>query len=526
MVPDARNAVRGGPSAVGLPPGSVRPVDSGSDFDPRLKRRFVDASGTAVASPPLSPVALVDAERAGLQRSYDESQLDGDAAPASKGAPIRSGFLIFGADCAGLMLPALIAGHERFYMLTVTAITVLLFGAGRLYRPRLHLSVLDQVPSLVGRSGSAVMIVAAGIGVTAHSDRLNTFIELAAWGVLAQLVFRWFAYRVVRHARTRRWVGHRTLIIGGGLVGAQLAGTLSRRRGYGLRPVGFLDDDPLALPGDLDIPHLGGPRDLHDAIRRHNISVLVIAFMRAPEGALVDVLRECEGSGCQVFVVPRLYEIYSQEGLADHIGALPVVRMRRTGLHGFGRVLKRGIDVAVSSMALVVLSPVLLLAAICVRIEGGPGILFRQTRVGMGGVEFNLLKFRSLKPSDDQESLTVWNVARDWRIGKVGHILRRTSIDELPQLWNILRGDMSLVGPRPERPHFVEKFASEDPRYSHRHRVPSGLTGLAQVSGLRGDTSIRDRARYDNYYIENWSLWLDVKILLGTLREVFKARGR
>jgi len=153
-------------------------------------------------------------------------------------------------------------------------------------------------------------------------------------------------------------------------------------------------------------------------------------------------------------------------------------------------------------------------------------VIFRQPRVGRHGVVFDCLKLRSLRPADEQESATNWSVASDLRMTSVGRFLRRTSIDELPQLWNIIRGDMTLVGPRPERPHFVDKFSSEYDRYAHRHRVQAGLTGLAQVSGLRGDTSIADRARYDNYYIEHWSLWLDVKILIRTFAEVLFARGR
>jgi lipopolysaccharide/colanic/teichoic acid biosynthesis glycosyltransferase len=146
--------------------------------------------------------------------------------------------------------------------------------------------------------------------------------------------------------------------------------------------------------------------------------------------------------------------------------------------------------------------------------------------VGRHGQRFSLVKFRSMRPADQAESDTTWSIDDDQRVGPVGRVLRRTSLDELPQLWNVLRGDMTLVGPRPERPYFVDRFSTENPTYAGRHRVPTGLTGLAQVSGLRGDTSISDRTRYDNYYIENWSLWLDVKVLLRTVQEVVTARGR
>jgi lipopolysaccharide/colanic/teichoic acid biosynthesis glycosyltransferase len=189
------------------------------------------------------------------------------------------------------------------------------------------------------------------------------------------------------------------------------------------------------------------------------------------------------------------------------------------------RVVKRAFDVVLAGLLLILVSPLLAVCALAMRLEGGKGVLFRQPRVGRDGVVFNCLKLRTMRPSNALEAATSWSIATDKRVGPMGRFLRRTSLDELPQLWNIVRGDMTLVGPRPERPYFVSRFSQEFQRYDHRHRVQAGLTGLAQVSGLRGDTSIADRARYDNYYIENWSLWLDVKILLRTISQVFFARG-
>jgi exopolysaccharide biosynthesis polyprenyl glycosylphosphotransferase len=225
---------------------------------------------------------------------------------------------------------------------------------------------------------------------------------------------------------------------------------------------------------------------------------------------------------CDLFVVPRLHHAHSALGTADHIGAIPVVSIRRPEISGARWALKRGTDIVFSVLGLVLLSPVMLLSAIAVFLEGRP-VLFRQRRVGRNGKEFNLIKFRSVR-RDGSDSATTWSMANDVRVGPVGRFLRRTSLDEVPQLWNIVRGDMTLVGPRPERPFFVEKFSADHPRYQYRHRVPVGLTGLAQVSGLRGDTPISDRARFDNYYIDNWSPWLDLKILLRTAAEVFRRR--
>jgi exopolysaccharide biosynthesis polyprenyl glycosylphosphotransferase len=224
--------------------------------------------------------------------------------------------------------------------------------------------------------------------------------------------------------------------------------------------------------------------------------------------------------------VPRLHHFHTQTGLADHIGSIPIMRIRTPNLAGPAWSIKRAFDVVVAGALLVVLAPVIALCMLAVRLEGGPGVLFRQARVGRNGEVFDCLKLRSMRPADSHESATRWSIAQDERVGRVGRFLRRSSLDELPQLWNILRGDMTLVGPRPERPHFVEQFSATYDRYAYRHRVQAGLTGFAQVSGLRGDTPIADRARYDNYYIENWSLWLDVKILLRTFSEVLFARGR
>ncbi|MBB1255997.1 sugar transferase, partial [Streptomyces alkaliterrae] len=186
---------------------------------------------------------------------------------------------------------------------------------------------------------------------------------------------------------------------------------------------------------------------------------------------------------------------------------------------------KRALDVAAASLALLLTAPVLLACALAVRLADGPGILFRQERVGQGGRSFTLLKFRTLRPADALESATLWSVADDQRMSPVGRWLRRTSLDELPQLWNVLRGDMSLVGPRPERPYFVRQFSQRYSGYAERHRMPAGITGLAQVHGLRGDTSIEERARFDNLYIDTWSLWQDVRILLRTAVSLARPGG-
>lgn len=204
---------------------------------------------------------------------------------------------------------------------------------------------------------------------------------------------------------------------------------------------------------------------------------------------------------------------------------VPLPPRRPLSPHPPGRVRKQALDLVVAVPALLVAAPLLTACALAVRCTDGPGVLFRQERIGQDGRPFVLLKFRTLRPVDAHESATLWSIANDDRMGAVGRMLRRTSLDELPQLWNVVRGDMSLVGPRPERPHFVQKFSRSYPRYAARHRMPGGVTGLAQVHGLRGDTSIEDRARFDNHYIDSWSLWQDVRIILRTAASLFRPAG-
>jgi exopolysaccharide biosynthesis polyprenyl glycosylphosphotransferase len=284
--------------------------------------------------------------------------------------------------------------------------------------------------------------------------------------------------------------------------------------------------DPSAHRSAAGQPLIGNLDDIEEAIRATGTDVLIVADVNCPESRLLELVQRPACERCDVWLVPRLRNFHPYGGVADHIGGIPVVRARRATLSGPKRAIKRTSDVIMAAVALILSSPVLLLCAVATRVEGGPGIFFRQQRIGRYGKPFNLIKFRSMRPVDEHESQTRWSVAGDPRVGPVGRFLRRTSLDELPQLWNILRGDMTFVGPRPERPYFVDRYSTDHPDYAMRHRVPVGLTGLAQVSGLRGDTPIADRARFDNYYIENWSLWLDIKVVLRTVVEVLRGGGR
>ncbi|AUG80292.1 Putative glycosyltransferase [Kitasatospora sp. MMS16-BH015] len=393
--------------------------------------------------------------------------------------------------------------------------------AGGLYRTRLTPSALDEVPALAARAAVATafaVTLAACLGawpVGAPETPLRLAAQLTLFLLLAA-TGRALCYRALRRARRRR--PSPVLVLGAGRLGQRVAAALTERREYGLRPVGFLDPHPVLIGEGTRLPVLGGRDVLEREVRRHRVHHVLATEGAADESETAEALREASRLGCQVWLVPALREYGSVGGPAarDHLFGFPCVRLGRPAMRRPGWAAKRALDVVAAGLGLVALSPVLALCALAVRFDTGPGVLFRQQRTGLDGKVFTVLKFRTLRPANEHESATHWNIAQDHRMSRIGHLMRCSSLDELPQLWNVLRGDMSLVGPRPERPYFVMRFGQAYPEYADRHRVPVGLTGLAQVNGLRGDTSIEARARFDNRYIESWSLWQDVKLLLRT----------
>ncbi|MEV4558895.1 sugar transferase [Kitasatospora sp. NPDC049285] len=403
--------------------------------------------------------------------------------------------------------------------------------AGGLYRSRLSLSALDEFPALAARAG-----VATAVAITADACLAGRWPALGGPSPLRLLALlalllplagcgRALVYRFTRRARIRR--PSPVLLLGAGELGQRIAGVLADHPEYGLRPVGFLDPDPVLLPPGGKLPVLGGREVLGRVLRRYRIHHVVATAGAADEAETTAALRQAARLGCQVWLVPGLREYGSVAalGAADHLWGFPCLRLGAPAMRRGGWIVKRAFDVAAAGLGLLLTSPVLAACALAVRWDTGPGVLFRQQRTGLDGRVFTVLKFRTLRPSNEHESATRWNIAQDHRMGAIGKFLRKTSLDELPQLWNVLCGDMSLVGPRPERPYFVMRFGQAYPEYPDRHRVPVGLTGLAQVNGLRGDTSIEDRARFDNHYIEGWSLWQDTKILLRTAALVVRPDG-
>jgi exopolysaccharide biosynthesis polyprenyl glycosylphosphotransferase len=396
---------------------------------------------------------------------------------------------------------------------------VVLNAAGGRYRDPVATSFLDELPGLAGRvlvACAVGLLVADALGRPLHARAVVVFLLAVAGGHLV-------SNGVVRRLRRINEGGRPTVIVGFGPVGRFLACAMVDHPECGRRPVGWLDDDE-ANPSGLSmlplrgrtLPWLGDVRHLPRLMDEHPDLDVVVADSAAEEDHLAEVLRSCYRCPGEIYVLPRLHDLHDAES-SEHVLGFPLVRLRRAAHRTLTWRLKRAIDVLLACVALLTVMPVLLLLASLSFFEGGPGVIFRQQRVGMDERSFDILKLRSMKPASAFEAQQQWSIVGDPRVGRVGRVLRTFSLDELPQLWNVLRGDMTLVGPRPERPYFVEEFSHRYPHYAARHRVPVGLTGLAQVNGLRGDTDIGERARFDNLYIARWSLWSDVKIMLRTV---------
>lgn len=449
--------------------------------------------------------------------------------PEAADSRVRAGFQLLSApgpaflvgDAVAVAGLAILATDRLAATAVLGAILVAAAATGGQYRRALTISMLDDLP-LMMRGAATLLLASLLLQYAVDHATVMAAVLLALQGLVRAVL-----YPLVRRSRRRTSSRAAALVVGSGAVSHSLVSELDEHPGYGLRVIGYVD----AIPGPHGDPtpgwrYLGTPDTVGDLVRRQRVEVLIIGYGYCRDSQISDLLRDSELRRRTVLVVPRLFEVGRRARVSDHVGAVPLCRPRMTTHSGPRRAAKRALDVVLSGVALVLLTPVLLAVAVAVRLEGGPGVLFRQQRVGRDGREFELLKFRSMRPLDHVENQERWTIAGDPRVGRVGAFLRRTSLDELPQLVNILRGDMSIVGPRPERPHFVQQFTSAHAHYRHRHRADVGLTGLAQVNGLRGDTSISRRALFDNYYIENWSLWLDIKVIARTLNEVVAARGR
>jgi exopolysaccharide biosynthesis polyprenyl glycosylphosphotransferase len=419
----------------------------------------------------------------------------------------------------------------------LAAAVLVLFAARGLYSSAMESRTIETAGQILGiTSLAAIALIAA----TALFEPQAESAAMLARGWLFATVYliggRILLNAMLGRARAEGIVARPTVIVGAGEVGAEMERRLREQPELGLRIVGYIDGDP--PPADKVpqrvAPVLGPPSELVRIAQETGAEHVILAFSSEPDRGLIPLVRQCEANRIEVSLVPRMFEGLTKRLRFEQVGTLPLVGLRSVDPAGWQFAVKHVLDRVLAALALVLLAPLLAITALAIRLESPGPVLFRQRRIGRDGRAFDMLKFRSMampaeprvgEPVEPPPGVAPGGVEGEDRRTRLGRFLRRHSIDELPQLLNVLRGEMSLVGPRPERPEFAAMFGETLPRYDDRHRVKSGITGWAQVNGLRGQTSLADRVRWDNYYIQNWSLDLDAKILLLTLAAVFRAPG-
>jgi exopolysaccharide biosynthesis polyprenyl glycosylphosphotransferase len=393
-----------------------------------------------------------------------------------------------------------------------------LFRSRGLYRQQRTGSLLREAGIIVGGMSMAVVgVLAADAALRTYHSRLGIGFFWAL-GTLTLIASRVAGRGFLRSMRRRGYNLRYVLIAGAGELAAEVIQSIHSQPEAGLRILGLVTDDPAKQGKTIEgVRALGPYAAVKEILRRRPVDEVVLALPREDAPQLEKILADLDDELVTVRLIPDLLHVMTLRSSVEELDGLPLINLRESPMVGWAAVQKRAFDAVVASGLLIALSPLLVIAAALVWASTGRPIFYRQERMGLDGRVFRMLKFRTMRRDAESETGPVWTSPDDPRRTRVGALLRRTSVDELPQLWNVVRGDMSLVGPRPERPVFIERFRREIPGYMLRHKVRAGLTGWAQVHGWRGDTSLHERVEHDIYYIQNWSLALDLRILLMTL---------
>lgn len=430
-------------------------------------------------------------------------------------------------------------GSVALTLAMTSPVLFLALKACGMYDPYQRIRVLDRIPRIVG-SVNAHLVFTLIVSFLLNSLATPRGFLVFFWAF--SIIFIFASRSILQFlASLIGWgdvVMRNTLIIGAGKVGKSVARKLIKHQGFGLRPIGFLDDDPLFAefeePELRDLRVLGNLDSLENVIRDFHVEKVIIAFNTSPAERLLDLASTCNGAGVECSIVPRLFEVITDEITVNEIGGIPLIRLRDKRLHGYKIVLKAIEDYVLGMAILLVIWPILLVTAIAIKLDSPGPIFFRHRRVGKDGKCFDCLKFRSMvdgahkmqaelvngKPQNEFGWLC-WKEKEDPRVTRVGKWIRKFSIDELPQIFNVLAGQMSLVGPRP---HIKEEVRQYKDWHRQRLNVKPGITGLWQVSG-RSDLPFDEMIKLDLYYIETWSLWQDIKIILRTFKAIITGDG-
>ncbi len=404
-------------------------------------------------------------------------------------------------------------------VLSISQVIVFLFID--LYHPRRGLSFADEFLAIFGgvflNLFSVLSLLFFFRGDFGSERFSRSFILVfALTNIFSISILHFLTRQLLRYLRSKGYNLRRVLVIGVRETAIRFADAVQRHQIYGYQIIGYVSSD-ISKTIRKEMKVLGKASKIEKVLAEIKPDLVVYALNNAEGDHLKDVLDACDAEGIDIKVIPGFQEFIKAKGRVDEMDGLPVISIRSIPIRlGYNRFIKRSFDILFSLFFILLFSPIYILMAVLIKLSSRGPVFYPQERVGLDNKSFKMYKFRSMVVQEKSKSETTWTVQNDPRVTGIGRILRKTSLDETPQFFNVLLGDMSVVGPRPERPHFVEKFKNDHRHYMRRHAVKAGITGLAQVKGLRGDTSIEERIAADIYYIENWSLWLDIKIILVT----------
>lgn len=408
----------------------------------------------------------------------------------------------------------------------VAFVWLLLFQARKMYSARRSVTLSDEFFNII-KVVSLGMLIVMSIAFFYRDFSYSRIVFGFLWFTAITFIMtgRVLVQSFERSLYRRGLHLQQCIIIGNDTLADQVYAQLNRHRSFGFNILGYFADVQAQSETTLaSAPYLGSIAEAASFIRERTIELVFIALRSKEQHLLFDLIGDCEGVNVEFMMVPDVLDILTSEVSIKELQGIPFLKIKGIPLTSWGRITKRTFDFVVSASLLILLSPLWLLIMLLVKVSSPGPMFFKQERVGMDGKKFTMFKFRSMRVGAEEQTGPVWTSKHDPRRTPIGVILRKTSMDELPQLFNVLKGEMSLVGPRPERPYFVDQFKHLVPKYLDRHRVKTGVTGWAQVNGLRGDTSLEERIKYDLYYVENWSLAFDIKILLRTIRAALSTK--
>ncbi|MDP3981106.1 MAG: undecaprenyl-phosphate glucose phosphotransferase [Chlamydiota bacterium] len=389
-----------------------------------------------------------------------------------------------------------------------------------LYSVKLRRSFSEEQLIIVRSVSFGMVLIMALTFFYQHEFTFSRMVVVLSWffTMILLMIEKMFVNSFERWLRVKRNLHKKILLIGFNGNAKKIIDSIHRSHLPGEKIVGVLVDKFEGQYEEVPTPiFVKEIKDLPELLISGEIDVVILTLSNMEHHRVVDIILECERNMVRFKMVPDLFEILASQVQVENLNGITLLGLNDFPLEKmWNRIIKRTMDLLGSVLGLVICSPVFLIIAICIRLESRCQVLYRQERVGEDGRSFQIVKFRTMVVDAEKESGPVWAKEDDERRTRIGTRLRRFNLDELPQLWNVLKGEMSLVGPRPERPHFVNEFKGNIPRYMSRHQIKSGITGWAQVNGLRGNTSIVERIKFDLYYLEHWSIWLDLRILYKT----------